>query len=124
MSIMTIDGSQGEGGGQIIRSSMALSVLSATPIHITNIRAGRKKPGLKRQHVTAVRAVADIGSKVYVVRLDAVANFPRLKPLHELSPIEQSHYSIVWNTGRCGSTLMNRSGSSRRTRCTRKMGML
>ena len=72
----------------------------------------------------AVRAVADIGSKVYVVRLDAVANFPRLKPLHELSPIEQCHYSIVWNTGRCGSTLMNRSGSSRRTRCTRKMGML
>ena len=58
--MITIDGSQGEGGGQIIRSSMALSVLSNTPLHITNIRAGRKKPGLKRQHVTSVRAVAEI----------------------------------------------------------------
>lgn len=60
MSIHTIDGSEGEGGGQIIRSSMALSVLSQTPIHITNIRAGRKKPGLKRQHVTSVRAAAEL----------------------------------------------------------------
>ncbi len=60
MSTIMIDGSQGEGGGQIIRSSMALSVLSKTPIHITKIRAGRKKPGLKRQHVTSVRAVAEV----------------------------------------------------------------
>lgn len=60
MSILKIDGSEGEGGGQIIRSSMALSVLSNTPIRITNIRAGRKKPGLKRQHVTSVQAVADV----------------------------------------------------------------
>ncbi|MCL4129156.1 UNVERIFIED_CONTAM: hypothetical protein GTU68_066635 [Idotea baltica] len=58
--MLKIDGSEGEGGGQIIRSSMALSVLSNTPIHITNIRAGRKKPGLKRQHVTSVQAVADV----------------------------------------------------------------
>jgi len=58
--MLSIDGSEGEGGGQIIRSSMALSVLSGTPIHITNIRAGRKKPGLKRQHVTSVRAVAEV----------------------------------------------------------------
>ena len=60
MSTIMIDGSQGEGGGQIIRSAMALSVLSKTPIHITNIRAGRKKPGLKRQHVTSVEAVAEV----------------------------------------------------------------
>jgi len=60
MTTISIDGSEGEGGGQIIRSSMALSVLSGTPIHITNIRAGRKKPGLKRQHVTSVQAVAEI----------------------------------------------------------------
>jgi len=60
MTIMHIDGSEGEGGGQILRSSMALAVLSRTPIEITNIRAGRKKPGLKRQHLTSVRAVAQI----------------------------------------------------------------
>ena len=58
--MITIDGSQGEGGGQILRSSMALSVLSATPIRIKNIRAGRKKPGLKRQHVTSVQAAAQV----------------------------------------------------------------
>ncbi|MGB7343410.1 MAG: RNA 3'-terminal phosphate cyclase [Pirellulaceae bacterium] len=56
----TIDGSLGEGGGQIIRSSLALSVVTGTPIHLTNIRAGRAKPGLKRQHVTCVQAAADI----------------------------------------------------------------
>ncbi len=60
MSIMTIDGSEGEGGGQILRSSMALAVLSNTPITITNIRAGRKKPGLKRQHLTSIRAAAEV----------------------------------------------------------------
>lgn len=59
MSLLTIDGSEGEGGGQIVRSSMALSVLSNTPIRITNIRSGRKKPGLKRQHLASVRAVAE-----------------------------------------------------------------
>lgn len=57
---ITIDGSQGEGGGQIIRSSLALSAVTATPIRLENIRAGRKKPGLLRQHLTAVRASAAI----------------------------------------------------------------
>lgn len=51
-----IDGSQGEGGGQILRSSLALSMCTQTPIRIENIRAGRKKPGLARQHLTCVQA--------------------------------------------------------------------
>ena len=58
--MIKIDGSQGEGGGQIIRSSLALSVVTQTPISISNIRAGRKKSGLKKQHVTCVRAAAEI----------------------------------------------------------------
>lgn len=58
--MLTIDGSQGEGGGQILRSSVALSAITGTPVRIENIRAGRKKPGLKRQHATAVNAAAQI----------------------------------------------------------------
>ena len=55
-----IDGSKGEGGGQILRSSLALAVLTGTPVRIANIRAGRAKPGLMRQHLAAVRAAATI----------------------------------------------------------------
>ena len=58
--MLTIDGSMGEGGGQILRSSLALSLVSSTPFRITSIRRGRKKPGLMRQHLTAVRAAAEI----------------------------------------------------------------
>jgi RNA 3'-terminal phosphate cyclase (ATP) len=58
---ITIDGSQGEGGGQILRSSLALSLVTGTPFRIERIRAGRKKPGLLRQHLTAVHAAAEVG---------------------------------------------------------------
>jgi RNA 3'-terminal phosphate cyclase (ATP) len=58
---LDIDGSQGEGGGQIIRSSLALALVTGRSFTITNIRAGREKPGLKRQHVAAVRAAAEVG---------------------------------------------------------------
>jgi RNA 3'-terminal phosphate cyclase (ATP) len=58
--MLTIDGSMGEGGGQILRSSLALSLLSGAPFSITSIRRGRKRPGLMRQHLTAVRAAAEI----------------------------------------------------------------
>jgi len=56
----TINGAMGEGGGQVLRTSLALSICTGQPFKITNIRAGRKKPGLQRQHLTAVRAARDI----------------------------------------------------------------
>jgi RNA 3'-terminal phosphate cyclase (ATP) len=59
--MVTIDGSYGEGGGQILRTSLALSLVTGKPFSIHNIRAGRKKPGLMRQHLTAVNAAAEIG---------------------------------------------------------------
>ncbi len=59
--MIIIDGSQGEGGGQILRSSLALSLVTGRPFTITNIRAGRKKPGLMRQHLTAVNAATEVG---------------------------------------------------------------
>ena len=55
-----IDGSEGEGGGQMVRSSMALSMISGRSLHIFNIRAGRARPGLLRQHLTSVQAAARI----------------------------------------------------------------
>ncbi|HEV7842920.1 MAG TPA: RNA 3'-terminal phosphate cyclase [Pyrinomonadaceae bacterium] len=59
--MLTIDGSFGEGGGQIIRSSLALSLITGKPFRIYNVRAGREKQGLQRQHLTAVNAAAEIG---------------------------------------------------------------
>jgi RNA 3'-terminal phosphate cyclase (ATP) len=63
--MLSIDGSMGEGGGQILRSSVALSIITGTAIRLENIRAKRAKPGLRRQHLTAVLAAAEIcGAKV------------------------------------------------------------
>jgi RNA 3'-phosphate cyclase len=58
--MINIDGSYLEGGGQILRTSIALSCLTKKPIHIFNIRAGRKPPGLKAQHLAAIKAVNDL----------------------------------------------------------------
>ncbi|HEY0142635.1 MAG TPA: RNA 3'-terminal phosphate cyclase [Thermoanaerobaculia bacterium] len=59
--MIVIDGSQGEGGGQILRSSLSLSLLTGKAFRIENIRARRSRPGLLRQHLTAVCAAAEIG---------------------------------------------------------------
>lgn len=56
-----IDGSYGKGGGQILRTSLALSLITGKPFRIEKIRAGRRKPGLMRQHLTAVQAATTIG---------------------------------------------------------------
>jgi RNA 3'-terminal phosphate cyclase (ATP) len=58
--MLTIDGSLGEGGGQILRSALALSVCLRRPFRIVSIRARRPKPGLRPQHLAAVRAAAEI----------------------------------------------------------------
>lgn len=60
--MIKIDGSIGEGGGQILRSALSLSVLTGQPFSLTRIRAGRPKPGLMRQHLTAVKAAAAISN--------------------------------------------------------------
>lgn len=57
-----IDGSLGEGGGQILRSALTLAVLSGRRLRMRKIRAGRAKPGLMRQHLTCVKAAAQISA--------------------------------------------------------------
>ncbi|MBL9081961.1 MAG: RNA 3'-terminal phosphate cyclase [Planctomycetales bacterium] len=58
--MLEIDGSFGEGGGQILRSSLALAITTGRAVRLSNIRAGRPKPGLMRQHLTAVSAAAAV----------------------------------------------------------------
>lgn len=53
-----VDGSIGEGGGQVLRLAVALAAATGTPVSITDIRANRKNPGLRPQHLAAVKAVA------------------------------------------------------------------
>jgi RNA 3'-terminal phosphate cyclase (ATP) len=56
--VIEIDGSYGEGGGQLVRTAVALSALTGKALRITNVRASRARPGLAAQHLAAVRAVA------------------------------------------------------------------
>lgn len=62
MQPLRIDGSFGEGGGQILRTSLTLSAITGKPFEIFNIRAGRKNPGLRPQHLQAVQAIQQISS--------------------------------------------------------------
>jgi RNA 3'-phosphate cyclase len=62
MNFIEIDGSEGEGGGQIIRTAVALSAVTGKPVRIKNVRAGRPNPGLQSQHVHSIKAVAKLCS--------------------------------------------------------------
>ncbi len=68
-----IDGSMGEGGGQLLRTAVALSAVLGIPVKVYNIRAKRKNPGLRPQHLTAVKAIAELsGAKVEGARVGSM----------------------------------------------------
>ncbi len=58
--MIELDGTFGEGGGQIVRTALALSMITQQGFHVTNIRAGRDKPGLKMQHLNCIKALQKI----------------------------------------------------------------
>src|SRR5438067_2153783 len=69
---VAIDGSFGEGGGQILRTSVSLAALTGRTVEIAGIRARRSKPGLKAQHLTAVRAAGALcGAEIQGAELDS-----------------------------------------------------
>ena len=61
--MLTIDGSTGEGGGQILRTSLSLSMVTGQPVTIERIRAKRPKPGLMRQHLACVLAAQAVSAR-------------------------------------------------------------
>lgn len=96
--MIDIDGSFGEGGGQILRTSLALSLLTGKPFKLRKIRANRKpKPGLRPQHLASVRAAAKIGSAK--VTGDAVGSS---QLTFEPGTVKPGHYRF--DIGTAGST--------------------
>lgn len=96
-STVELDGSEGEGGGQILRTGLALSMLTQRPLTISRIRARRPKPGLMRQHLACVQAAAAIsGAQVHGAELGAQA-------LHFVpGPVRAGDYSFsIASAGSC-----------------------
>jgi RNA 3'-terminal phosphate cyclase (ATP) len=96
MQVIELNGATGEGGGQILRSALALSMCTGQAMRIQHIRAKRPKPGLMRQHLTCVQAaVAVCGARVEGAELAS----PTL--LFEPGPVQAGDYAF--NVGTAGS---------------------
>src|SRR5260221_5487012 len=100
--MIELDGSMGEGGGQILRTSLALSLITQKPFRLTNVRANRSKPGLQPQHLAGVRAAATIGKAT--VRGDAVGS---REVLFEPSPVTPGKYRFAIGTAGATSLLLH-----------------
>ncbi|AYO54875.1 RNA 3'-terminal phosphate cyclase [Acinetobacter wuhouensis] len=94
-----IDGSQGEGGGQILRTALSLSMLTGIPFELVNIRAGRKKPGLMRQHLVCVQASQRISNATVE---GAELHSQRL--YFQPQQVQAGHYNF--QIGSAGSTIL------------------
>ncbi len=97
--MLHINGSQGEGGGQILRTSLTMAMVTGTDIKIENIRAGRAKPGLMRQHMACVKAAQQIcGAEVSGVKVGSTSII--FKP----RAIQAGEYEF--SVGTAGSTML------------------
>lgn len=97
--MLILDGSQGEGGGQILRSALALSLVTGQPFRLRNIRARRPRPGLMRQHLTALQAAQEVGA-AQVEGAEIGASEIRFAP----GPVRAGTYTFT--VGTAGSTTL------------------
>lgn len=97
--MITLDGSAGEGGGQILRTALALSAVTNTPVRVEQIRAGRARPGLMRQHLRAVESAAAVCG-ADVVGAELASTTLEFRP----GPIEHGGWKI--DIGSAGSTTL------------------
>ncbi len=99
LAMIQIDGSQGEGGGQVLRTSLALSLITGKPMTITNIRSGRPKPGLMPQHLKAVESATAVG------QASVEGAYPGSRSL-VFKPKEIRSGEFHFDIGTAGSTLL------------------
>ena len=112
MNVIELDGSTGEGGGQILRTGLALSMCTGQPMVIQRIRAKRGKPGLMRQHLACVQAAvavcgaqvegAELGSQTLVFEPGAVragAGMPKAIPLDLVARLEEIAVDEIHHLG-------------------------
>jgi RNA 3'-terminal phosphate cyclase (ATP) len=98
--VITLDGSHGEGGGQIVRTALTLSCMTGTAVLIENIRAGRKPSGLRPQHITAIQAAAEI-SYAEVRGVEVGAKTILFEPG---APVRAGQYE--WSVGTAGAATL------------------
>lgn len=97
--MIVIDGAKGEGGGQVLRTALSLSGCTGQPFRIKNIRAGRKKPGLMRQHLTCVRAAKAVcGGRAVGAELGSTEL--------TFTPDEPRGGTYAWGIGTAGATTL------------------
>jgi RNA 3'-terminal phosphate cyclase (ATP) len=97
--VIEVDGSMGEGGGQIVRTALALAMCSGTTVELRNIRARRRNPGLRAQHLAAVRAAIEIcGARA------AGAAIASQRLSFEPGPVRPGRYEV--DVGTAGSTML------------------
>jgi RNA 3'-terminal phosphate cyclase (ATP) len=101
--MLALNGSHGEGGGQILRTALALSAWLGEPVRLENIRAGRSKPGLRPQHLTAVQALARI-TRAEVAGAEIGSRDLTFRP----RPPAAGHYffDVAEKTGSAGSVTL------------------
>ena len=101
--MLHLDGSYGEGGGQILRTALSLAALLGQPVRLENIRASRAKPGLRPQHLTAVRALGQ------VTRAEVTGAEPNSQELtFRPGRVRPGHYlfDVAEKTGSAGSVTL------------------
>jgi len=97
--VLALDGSMGEGGGQILRTALALSLVLQRPFEITRLRAARRRPGLRRQHLACVLAAGEIGAaRMEGARLGSQAL--------SFAPSAVRHGPFRFDIGTAGSTTL------------------